>query len=72
LGLEDKGSKPKVPMEHLNIGEFNRGKASKLIRELATDDKTAFVNKNGKPVAVVISYDRYKRLLEGGIDVNEF
>ena len=70
--MEDKGSKPKVPMEHLNIGEFNHGQASKIIRELATDDKAAFVNKNGKPVAVLISYDRYKRLLEGGVDVNEF
>lgn len=37
-----------VPMEHLNIGEFNRVQASKLIRGLAENDKTAFVRKNKK------------------------
>jgi len=35
--------KGKVPMEHLNIGEFNRGQSSKLIRGLAEEDKTAFI-----------------------------
>lgn len=60
-----------VPMEHFNIGEFNRGQASKLIRGLVQEDKTAFVQKNGKPIAVVISYERYERLLEKGIDINE-
>ena len=70
--LTDIDSKPKVPMEHLNIAEFNRGQASKLIRGLAEDDKAAFINKNGKPIAVLISYSRYKRLLEDGVDVNEF
>jgi prevent-host-death family protein len=42
-----------------------------LIRELVAEDKVAFIQKHGKPMAVVISYDRYKRLLERGIDVNE-
>lgn len=60
-----------MPMEHLNIAEFNRGQASKLIRGLAEEDKAAFINRNGKPIAVLISYERYKRLLEYGIDVNE-
>ena len=46
-----------VPMDHLNIGECNRGQASKLIRGLAENDKTAFIQKNGKPIAVVISYE---------------
>ncbi len=64
--------KPKVPMEHLNIGEFNRGQSSKLIRNLSEEDKTAFIQKNGKPIAVVISYDRYERMLAAGVDVNEF
>jgi len=69
--LIDIEGKPKVPMEHLNIAEFNRGQASKLIRGLAEEDKAAFINRNGKPIAVLISYERYKRLLEYGIDVNE-
>ena len=60
------------PIEHLNIGEFNRGQASKLIRNLAEKDSTAFILKNGKPVAVVFSYERYERLLQKGIEINNY
>ena len=59
-------------MEHLNIGEFNKGQASKLIRDLSEYDKSAFIQKNGKPIAVVMSYERYERLLQEGIDINEY
>lgn len=69
--MVEKKTKPKVPMEHLNIAEFNRGQSSKLIRSLVTDDKAAFIQKNGKPIAVVMSYARYERLLKEGIDINE-
>lgn len=62
----------KAPMEHFNIGEFNRGQSSKLLRGLVKEDKAAFIQKNGKPMAVVISYERYKRLLEEDIDINEY
>ncbi len=61
-----------TPMEHLNIGEFNRGQSSKLLRELAEKDNTAFILKNGKPMAVVMSYERYQRLLQDGIDINNY
>ncbi len=64
--------KVKMPIEHMNIGEFNRGQASKLIRSLVEKDKTAFIQKNGKPMAVVISYERYQRMFEKGIDINDF
>ncbi len=67
--LERKG---KTPMEHYNIGEFNRGQSSKLIRNLSEEDKTAFILKNGKPLAVVISYERYERLLAANIDVTDY
>jgi len=30
------------------------------------------VLKNGKPLAVIISNDRYERLLKAGIDINEY
>ena len=63
--------KIKLPMEHLNIGEFNRGQSSKLIRNLVDNDQAAFIQKNGKPIAVVFSYERYERLLNSGIDINE-
>lgn len=59
-------------MEHLNIGEFNRGQSSKLIRGLVEEDKTAFIQKNGKPIAVVMSYERYQRMFEQGLDINDF
>lgn len=64
--------KIKLPMEHLNIGEFNRGQSSKLIRNLVDNDQAAFIQKNGKPIAVVFSYERYERLLNSGIDINEY
>ena len=67
---EDK--KPKAPMEHLNIAEFNRGQSSKLIRTLVEEDKAAFICKHGKPLAVVISNERYERMFAQGVDVNEF
>ena len=70
LPLSDK--KVKTPMEHLNIGEFNRGQSSKLIRGLVEEDKTAFIQKNGKPIAVVMSYERYQRMFEQGLDINDF
>jgi len=60
-----------VPIEHLNIAQFNRGQSSKVLKKLVEEDKTGFIMKNGKPLAVVISYDRYKRLLEEDIDVND-
>lgn len=65
-------SKNKCLMEHMNIGEFNRGQSSKLIRKLVEEDKAAFIQKNGKPIAVVISYDRYQRMFENGIDISEY
>ncbi len=65
-------NKIKVPMEHLNIGEFNRGQSSKLIRNLVEKDNAGFVQKNGKPIAVIISYERYERLLKAGIDINDY
>lgn len=70
--MADKKAKPKIPMEHLNIAEFNRGQSSKLIRNLVEEDKAAFINKNGKPMAVVMSKARYDRLMEKGVDINDF
>ena len=43
-----------------------------MIRNLVENDKAAFIQKNGKPIAVVISYERYERLLKAGIDINEY
>jgi hypothetical protein len=57
---DKKTTPPKVPiMEHLNIGEFNRGQSSRLIRNLVENDKIGLVLRNGKPLAVVIPYEQY-------------
>ena len=70
--MADTKKRPKVPvMEHLNIAEFNRGQSSRLLRELVEADKSAYIQKNGKPIAVVMSYARYLRLCEEGVDINE-
>jgi hypothetical protein len=71
--MADKKAASKVPiMGHLNIAEFNRGQSSRLLKELVAIDKTAYIQKNGKPIAVVMSYERYLRLCEKGVDINEY
>lgn len=62
----------KKPMKHFNIAEVNRGQSSKILRGLVSDDDVGFINKNGKPMAIVISNERFERLLENGIDINEY
>jgi len=64
--------KIKTPMEHYNMSNFLRGQASKIITSISEEDTNAFVLKNGKPMVVVISNDRYERLLKAGIDINDF
>ena len=61
-----------TPMEHYNMSDFLRGQASKIITTISIEDKAGFVLKNGKPMAVIISNDRYERLLKAGIDLNEY
>lgn len=62
----------KKPMRHYNIAEFNRGQSSKILRGLVSEDDVGFINKNGKPMAILISYERYERLLKMGIDLTEY
>lgn len=63
--------KRKVPMHHINIGDLSRGQASRLIKEVADKDEPAYVLRYGKPIAVVISNERYERLMSEGIDPSE-
>lgn len=60
------------PMEHFNMSDFLRGQASKIITKVAEEDTTAYVLKHGKPMVVMISNERYERLLKQGIDINEY
>lgn len=61
-----------TPMEHYNMSDFLRGQASKIMTTISAEDKAGFVLKNGKPLVVIISNDRYERLLRAGIDLNEY
>ena len=70
--MKDKKPRPKVPMEHHNMAKFLRGESSKILSRLAKEDKTAFIQKNGNPIIVVMSNDRYERLMKEGIDINEY
>ena len=60
------------PMEHYNMSDLLRCQASKIITSISENDTAAFILKNGKPMAIVISNDKYERLLKAGIDINEF
>jgi len=61
-----------TPMEHYNMSDFLRGQASKIITSVSEEDKAGFVLKHGKPMVVIISNERYERLLKEGIDINEY
>lgn len=65
-------NKARKPMEHHNIGDFLKGQFSKILTAIADADKTAYVLKNGKPLVVVMSNERYERLLKAGIDINDY
>lgn len=61
----------KIPMRHINIGDLSRGRASRLIKEAAEKDEPTYVLRYGKPIAVLISNERYERLMDEGIDPSE-
>ena len=60
------------PMEHYNMSDFLKGQASKIITKVSEKDTTGYVLKHGKPMVVMISNERYERLLKQGIDINEY
>lgn len=69
---EPRSKKSIKPMEHYNMSDFLRGHASQIITKVSEEDTTGYVLKHGKPMVVIISNERYERLLKAGIDVNEF
>ena len=72
IDMETEDKMQKQPMDFYNMSDFLRGQSSKLITKLSDDDKTAFILKNGKPIAVLMSNERYERLLKAGIDITEY
>lgn len=57
-----------IPESH-TMTEFLRGKASRIFDEVTKKDKVVTVIKNSKPQNVIISYERYKKLIEEGADI---
>ena len=57
-----KTRKKESPPEFYTATDFLRGQASKIFKEVSDEDKVVLVTSHGKPNAVVISYERYKKL----------
>lgn len=70
MDIDDKMKKQ--PMDFYNMSDLLRGQSSRLITRLSNEDRTAFVLKNGKPLAMLMSNERYERLLKAGIDITEY
>ncbi len=60
------------PLEHYNMSDFLKGQASKIFTKVSDDDSVGYVLKHGKPMVIMMSNERYERLLKAGIDVNEY
>ena len=58
----------KTTMDFYNMSDFLRGQSSKIFEE----DEAAFVLKNGRPLAVLMSIERYERLMNAGIDITDY
>lgn len=61
--------KKKIAIDFHPITEFLRGQASKIFDDVVNEDKVVIVNKHSKPHDVIISYERYVRLLNEDADI---
>lgn len=68
--MDEKDSKK--TMGFYNMSDFLRGQSSKIISALSESDESAFILKNGKPMAVIVSKDRYDRLMQAGINILDY
>ena len=66
--MADEPNKRIVPEPH-TATEFLREKKKKIFDEVSQKDKVVTVIKHSKPHTVIISYDRYRRLVEKGADI---
>ena len=68
--MKDKGSK--ATMDFYNMSDFLKGQSSKIITKLSENDEAAFILKDGKPKAILISKERYERLVQAGINILDY
>lgn len=62
----------KMTMDFYNMSDFLKGQSSKIITKVSENDEAAFILKNGKPKAIVMSKERYDRLIKAGIDILDY
>lgn len=60
--------KPVLP-DYESVTPFLKGQASKIFKDVADKDKVLIVQKQNKPQNVIISYERYKKLVDEGADI---
>lgn len=52
--------------ERIKTKDFLRGQASIILRKNAEDDSIVVVTRNGNEQNVIISYERYERMIRSG------
>ena len=55
--------------DYESVTPFLKGQASKILKDVAENDKVLIVQRQNKPQNVIISYERYKKLKEEGADI---
>lgn len=61
--------KKTVLPDYESVTPFLKGQASKIFKEVADKNKVLIVQKQNKPQNVIISYERYKKLVNEGADI---
>ena len=62
-------SNKKILPDYESVTPFLKGQASKIFKDVAEKDKVLIVQKQNKPQNVIISYERYKKLVDKGADI---
>lgn len=55
--------------DYESVTPFLKGQASKIFKDVVDKDKVLIVQKQNKPQNVIISYERYKKLVNEGADI---
>ena len=55
--------------DYESVTPFLKGQASRIFKEVADKNKVLIVQKQNKPQNVIISYERYKKLVNEGADI---
>ncbi len=55
--------------DYESVTPFLKGQASKIFKNVADNDNVLIVQKQNKPQIVIISYERYKKLVKEGADI---